>query len=104
MKTLNDRFLALFLVLFALNVVSSVIVTWTVSAQKVDARVVNLAGAQRMLSQKMTKDALLLVQGQGDRSALQASVARFDRVLKGLISGDAELGLPPCQDQEPLQA
>ncbi|MBZ5596047.1 MAG: type IV pili methyl-accepting chemotaxis transducer N-terminal domain-containing protein [Acidobacteriia bacterium] len=103
MKTLKNKFLALFLVLFALNVISSAIVAWTVSAQKVDARVVNLAGAQRMLSQRMTKDALLLLQGRGDRPALQKSVDRFDKVLKGLIRGDVELGLPPCEDPETLR-
>jgi hypothetical protein len=45
---------------------------------------VNIASAQRVLSQKMTKEAAL-----GDAAAARASIARFDRVLKGLIQGDA---------------
>ncbi len=57
---------------------------------------VNLAGRQRMLTQKMSKEACFIARGiapQANAKALAVSVATFDRVLKGLMDGDAELDL-----------
>jgi hypothetical protein len=59
--------------------------------------VVNLAGRQRMLSQKMAKEVCFIALGvdaDGQRDALQKSHDLFKRTLKGLVDGDAELGLP----------
>ena len=65
-----------------------------IAAHRADNVVINLAGAQRMLSQKMTKDAVLLAEGRAEAQTLRESRDRFDRVLSGLIRGDPELGLP----------
>lgn len=59
----------------------------------IDAHTVNLAGAQRMLSQKMAKEALSLDTGAIRTDELLVTSNRFDKVLSGLISGDRELGL-----------
>jgi|TARA_B100000315_G_scaffold192929_1_gene183372 hypothetical protein len=63
-------------------------------------RVINLAGKQRMLTQKMTKEFLLFAlevdQAKNLRS-LRATRNLFDRTLKGLRHGDLELGLPPTR-------
>jgi len=59
--------------------------------------VVNVAGRQRMLSQRMTKDILLVVLGVEPESArkdLQAAKELFLRSLKGLADGDAAMHLP----------
>jgi len=77
----------------SVNIAGALVTLQTIASQKADSVVINLAGAQRMLSQKMTKEAAL-----GDAASARASIARFDRVLKGLIQGDAELGLPRCED------
>ncbi len=56
----------------------------------------NLAGQQRLLTQKMTKEYLLIASGHEiaeNRERLRQSYVRFDRVLNGLLSGDRELGL-----------
>ena len=68
--------------------------------QEADGLVVNVAGRQRMLSQKMTKEALLLAAWKEDkyRKEMLATAALFDASLKGLIDGDAKLGLPPTKD------
>ena len=63
------------------------------------ARSINLAGKQRMLTQKMTKEALLVNAGidkAKNLARLKKSRALFDKTLKGLMHGDAELGLKPC--------
>ncbi len=60
------------------------------------ATAVNLAGRQRMLSQKMTKEFLLIALGvddTGNRSKLSATYQLFDKTHLGLKSGDEELGL-----------
>lgn len=59
--------------------------------------VLNLAGKQRMLSQKMSKE-VMLVALDIDKSAnlenLKNTSTLFDKTLKGLRHGDASLGLP----------
>jgi len=71
--------------------------------QESDGLVVNIAGRQRMLTQKMTKEALILSRATRNtdklRAQLLATAKLFDRSLKGLIDGDAELGLPPTEDE-----
>ena len=64
-----------------------------------DARLLNVAGRQRMLSQKLAKDAFLLSrsahlqQRQTLRQELDATRQVWVRVQRGLRHGDAELGL-----------
>jgi len=65
--------------------------------------VINLAGKQRMLTQKMSKEALLIAKGidvESNKKNLTATKALFDKTLKGLIQGDADLGLPKTENPE----
>lgn len=65
--------------------------------QRTDTLVVNIAGRQRMLSQRMTKYALLA--GQGDaaaRTPLKQAGALFAAALAQLQAGDPATGLPPA--------
>lgn len=83
------------------------ILGYTVSSlgqQEKDGHVINLAGAQRMLTQKMTKALLNLRLGDAS-SATEAQEARdrFDKVLNGLRAGDTELGLPATKRIEELE-
>lgn len=64
-------------------------------------KVINLAGKQRMLTQKMSKEALLVGKGidaSGNAENLKKTGNLFDKTLKGLISGDADLGLDTTED------
>ncbi len=59
--------------------------------------IIDLAGKQRMLTQKMTKEKILIIGGlkvKENKKLLLSSVNLFDRTLKGLIRGDKDLGLP----------
>ncbi len=65
------------------------------------ATTINLAGKQRMLTQKMTKELLLIANGidvDANKANLKKTVALFERTLKGLLDGDSELGLPGTKD------
>lgn len=62
---------------------------------------VNLSGKQRMLSQKMAKECLFIyldIDRRTNKSLLRETCGLFDKTLKGLKSGDGDLGLPPCKD------
>lgn len=61
------------------------------------AAAINVAGRQRMLTQKMAKEALFVhlgVDAEGNASALQATMTLFEDSLNHLLRGDADLSIP----------
>ncbi len=73
---------------------------WTVGQLKSDGKVINTAGRQRMLTQKMTKEVVALLEGRAEKAEVLSTVELFDRSLKALISGDPEEGIPPAAEPE----
>ncbi len=67
---------------------------------KSNGRVIDLAGKQGMLTQKLTKEAMFSMSGQDVREDVSKTEALFERTLQGLITGDLELGLPPAKNKE----
>ncbi len=69
-------------------------------------RVVNIAGRQRMLTQKMTKEKLLVSELKKSEYAdkLKKSIALFDTSLTALIHGDAEKGISKPTDAVLIKA
>ncbi len=64
------------------------------------AVVINLSGRQRMLTQKMSKEMLLVAKGieaEANKASLKGTAELFDKTLKGLLDGDAGVGLPPTE-------
>jgi methyl-accepting chemotaxis protein len=97
MKTIQSKLVVVLSIFMVLSIVGAVIIISFLSKQKADGVVINLAGKQRMLTQKMSKESIALSQGIGSRESLEKTAGLFDRTLKGLISGDKELRLPPTQ-------
>ena len=67
--------------------------------------IINLAGKQRMLTQKMSKEALFIAKGisvDANKASLAKTVALFDKTLKGLVAGDTSLNLPKTENAEIL--
>ncbi|WP_432798774.1 methyl-accepting chemotaxis protein [Poriferisphaera sp. WC338] len=104
------------LVLLQLTTISA---TWYIlNSQKSDGLQINLAGRQRMLSQRMTKEALLLVtSGQDDkliasrREQFAQTVNLFDQTLNALLNGGETLNgkmqscaVPAAQDAAAITA
>nr|WP_263315204.1 methyl-accepting chemotaxis protein [Methanothermococcus thermolithotrophicus] len=87
------------LVLIIMGVSSTVIIVH--DSMKDDGQVINLAGKQRMLIQKMTKEAFVykVEREENDRKDLKETSELFDKTLNGLISGSEELGIPPAPDK-----
>ncbi len=68
--------------------------------------VLNLSGKQRMLTQKMSKEILLVAlenDSQKNLDNLTKTSGLFDRTLKGLRNGDGDLGLPPTSSDRILR-
>jgi hypothetical protein len=64
--------------------------------QKARLHIVNIAGRQRMLTQKMTKEKLLWLKlnSQKQKAKMQKTVKLFEESLNSLIDGNKEKGLP----------
>lgn len=99
-RMLRNRYiLALTLVAF-LVVLSQGIIQLAILSQQDDSRVVNIAGRQRMLSQRINKTVFgLYLNGSAENQErylkeLQLSLDLWQRSHQGLQNGDGELGLP----------
>jgi len=83
-----------------LAVFGQVMIQAALQQQSSDALVINVAGRQRMLSQRLTKAALALAiftdtqDRQQNANELQAVVVLWQQSQQGLQYGDAPLGLP----------
>jgi signal transduction histidine kinase/DNA-binding NarL/FixJ family response regulator len=83
-----------------LSICGQLLVQWSLDRQLSDSRVVNLAGRQRMLSQRLTKSALALERASSPeevtqrRKEMSDALAEWRRADEGLRQGDPLLGLP----------
>ena len=65
--------------------------------------VLNLSGKQRMLTQKMSKEFLLIAYGHevdNNKLNLLETYSLFERTLKGLLDGDEILDLPGTKNKK----
>ncbi|MCK5726667.1 MAG: type IV pili methyl-accepting chemotaxis transducer N-terminal domain-containing protein [Thiotrichaceae bacterium] len=70
------------------------------------ATVINLSGKQRMLTQKMTKEFLLIAKDHKitkNQESLDATIKLFETTLQGLVKGDESLSLPETKDKATLE-
>lgn len=84
-NTVRRKIGLLFLAFFVLVTASVAATFWGIRAQKWDALVINLAGRQRMLTQKITWLAL----AQPESPELKTSVRLFEQTLHALRDGGA---------------
>ena len=64
---------------------------------------IDLAGKQRMLTQKMAKETLLILMNSNknaNKKRLLSDIKLFDKTLNGLINGNKKLGLTPVKDEK----
>lgn len=65
-----------------------------------DAAGINVAGAQRMLSQRVAKEALLAGQGVEQRQTVEATIQQFERAHRALLDGDTQMGVDAVTQAE----
>lgn len=103
LRVLQRRFLfgmAAVAVLVILN--QLVLQPWLIQLTS-DAPVINVAGRQRMLSQKLSKTALELIDGYDEETTLRElrqALKDWSTAHRGLQFGDDHLGLPPNEDDK----
>lgn len=97
------------LYLFALSSVAILsiggllLVQWQLQAGKYDSHVINVAGRQRMLSQRLAKASLLRLDAKDDLTAkaeLKTTLATWTKNHYGLQQGDVDLELPDTVSDE----
>ena len=91
---IHGRFLTVLAAFVLLSTASFVALEWWISGSTASGHVINLAGRQRMLSQRIAKEALLGAAGLDQRENIAATRALFESTLVGLIDGSAQSDLP----------
>ncbi len=93
-RSIDSQFLLSYLLIFMLAAAAVVSQYVTLSAS---AETLDLAGRQRMLSQRLAKEALMVAQGVEQRTTVNGTVTLFERSHRRLLQGDAANGiLPPA--------
>jgi diguanylate cyclase (GGDEF)-like protein/PAS domain S-box-containing protein len=99
-KRFRVRYVVALALIATLTLISQIVIQNSLANQVFDSRVVNIAGRQRMLSQKITKTSYFLLDTgtatarQEARAQLRDALALWQRSHEGLQRGDSELGLP----------
>lgn len=99
---LTLKITSLLLGLMAVAAINLIVISDYLAAQKNDALIVNVAGRQRMLSQKMSRLALSVARGSAeDRAKLEETIDLYDASLKVLQFGGEAMGqqIPPSPQE-----
>lgn len=89
-----------------LSIVSQAVMQFLIADQKYDSRIVNIAGRQRMLSQKITKLSYYVLNAESTKAAsqfrkeLEDALSLWERSHVGLLRGDSSMGLPGRNSRE----
>ena len=99
-RRLTVRYVLALAVVAALAVTGQALVQHSLALQAADSREVNLAGRQRMLSQRIAKNALAATSGVDPAAlaALGADAREWAETHRGLLDGDPARGLPGLRD------
>ncbi len=95
--SIKGKILIILTILILIVAGLSSIVVIVHSSMQHDGNVINIAGKQRMLIQKMTKEAFMIDNGYNDKKNLKETSELFDKTLNSLIYGNEKLGIssPP---------
>ncbi|RJX32803.1 MAG: diguanylate cyclase [Oxalobacter sp.] len=105
-RQLHRRYIVALSLIALLTIVSQAFIQYLIADQEHDSRVVNIAGRQRMLSQKITKTSFYIANAESAeasntfRKQLAEALALWKRSHNGLQNGDQEMGLPGDNSRE----
>lgn len=97
---LRKRYLLAFIIIASLITLSEIIIQFTISREESFSRIINIAGRQRMLSQRINKASFGLYLAEDPKSKdqylneLKFSVDLWKHSHIALQNGDKEMGLP----------
>jgi methyl-accepting chemotaxis protein len=92
-------------ILFLLQLISTILVFYLFSYQKSFSIAINIAGRQRMLTQKMTKEVFIYVKkpSKENLERILETAELFDKSLNALKEGSTKLHLAKLTDKEALR-
>ncbi len=96
-KSIKSQFAFAFFLIIAFSLVSVGSLYLTMSAS---AETVNIAGRQRMLSQRLAKEALLIRTGAENEAIAQQTIALFESSHQALMNGDKDKGIHAPESAE----
>lgn len=108
-QKLRRLYLLAFLAIAAAIVISQVLIQNHINSQFNDSSIVNIAGRQRMLSQKLSKELLLLSEGENNElkdksiSSLKNTFQLWVSSHNSLLKGNSKLNLPEEKNIEILE-
>ncbi len=97
-QTIRARLWTVIMVMFLISLLNCGVVFFVLQKNDKDAIAVNIAGRQRMLTQKMTKQIL-----QGDFRGAKQTAELFSKSLKALRYGDTSMGLKKIEDRNIIE-
>ncbi len=99
-RSLTVYYVAALSLVASLLIAGQVVIQHQLATHREAGAVINLAGRQRMLSQRITKDALALANRPDERlqADLRNSADAWDAAHRALLDGSADLGIPPTTD------
>ncbi|MCW8930619.1 MAG: methyl-accepting chemotaxis protein [Gammaproteobacteria bacterium] len=100
LKTINSQFLFSYMLIFVLALMSTVTLYYSLESS---ADAINLAGRQRMLSQRLAKEALFVGQKAEDKAVVQKTIDLFEASHHRLMKGAAEDHFPAITDKMIIQ-
>ncbi|MEW6739218.1 MAG: methyl-accepting chemotaxis protein [Nitrospirota bacterium] len=89
-------------VLLSFSLISTASVFLQLNRMADDGNVVNYSGRQRAISQRLAKYVFAKQHGIDTESKIAELTVTLDRIVKGLINGDAEWKLPKATDEKAL--
>ncbi|MCW8956915.1 MAG: methyl-accepting chemotaxis protein [Gammaproteobacteria bacterium] len=99
-KSLNSQFFISYILIFICASVTAVSLYLSMGS---DAGAINMAGRQRMLSQRVAKEAMMVAQGIEQRAVVGNTIGLFDQSHELLVRGDASKNIQPVHDQAILK-
>ena len=103
---LRMRYIVALSLIAVLTIASQLVMQFLIADQKYDSRVVNIAGRQRMLSQKITKLSYYILNAESPDAAVRLrrelgdALSLWQRSHAGLLQGDSAMGLPGRNSSE----
>lgn len=96
-KKIEKRYIVIALLLLVFFISGQLAIQYQINLGKDMANVINISGRQRMLSQKITKDALKIYENGDDKeyyiNDLRASLTTFETSHNDLMNGNEEAGI-----------
>ncbi|MEH6577314.1 MAG: methyl-accepting chemotaxis protein [Amphritea sp.] len=94
-KTINRQFMLSYALIFLLAAVSAVSLYMSMA---INPQTINEAGRQRMLSQRIAKEAMLVAAGIEQQQALKKTISLFEQSHKRIVKGDPAAGMNALDD------